>query len=100
MTCVGTRLSCPRCGHERRKAYVPVDFLNEAHAERDRLSEGLRQTLACMEWCVNLGADEQTAKSLRRGIEVGRTALGAAPLNQPETTPGEHGNRRARESGT
>lgn len=58
---------------------VALGERNAALAEGERLREALRQARACMEWCVNLGADEQTAKSLRRGIAV----IDAGPLCRP-----------------
>lgn len=32
---IGSTLICPACGSEHRRKYVPVDFLNDARAERD-----------------------------------------------------------------
>jgi len=48
-----------------------------AEADADRLREALNAAHACMEWCVNLGADEATAKRLRRGMAVAHEALEA-----------------------
>jgi hypothetical protein len=60
---------CGPCIAEQRQR--PWQIL----AENDRLRAALREARNCMAWCVNLGADEATAKSLRRGIEVVDTAL-------------------------
>lgn len=48
--------------------------LMPAPVARD-LADALGSARACMEWCVNLGADEYTARSLNRGIAVVDAAL-------------------------
>lgn len=56
-------------------AYRGNDELEALVERHDRIEEALREVRACMEWCVNLGADEQTAMSLRRGIAVADAVL-------------------------
>jgi hypothetical protein len=41
MSATGTILVCPRCGHEHRRRYVSVDFLNDARREAGSLREAL-----------------------------------------------------------
>ena len=46
------------------------DRVPELEAENAQLRKALRQVRACMEWCINLGADDATATSLRKGVMV------------------------------
>jgi hypothetical protein len=52
------------------RSYVPREEYERLRIERDQLREALRQARGCMEWCVNLGADDETVSSLGRGIAV------------------------------
>ena len=75
----------PRPGEVRTpeiRGVAPGDptFAGEVEVVPRDVYEGavsaLREARACMEWCVNLGADDATAASLRRGIAVIDTATG------------------------